>query len=281
MATIKYFYMKQILIVGAGHQFPKGPFAFLSSIQESERIHARALFFRPVDYSALAAAGASNNITPFLELEDNEKEVIAYHKALFARQCEQFNIPFSLHANDSEWNKDLLIRESRFADLILISGESFYSETDNRQPNQYLREALHHAECPVLVLPENFTTIQHLFMAYDGSRESIYAIKQFCNLFPSLTDLPTEFLYIHEDAATAIPDLDNLQQFSRLKFESMSFSKLDFNAAEYFSAWIGGKKNVLLVSGSFGRSALSYIGKRSFARDIIHDHQLPVFIAHP
>jgi UDP:flavonoid glycosyltransferase YjiC (YdhE family) len=118
-------------------------------------------------------------------------------------------------------------------------------------------------------------------MAYDGSRESTYAIKQFCNLFPSLCDLPTEILYIHEDAGNSIPDLENLQQFTRLKFESMSFSKLHFNAAEYFPAWINGKKNVLLVTGSFGRSALSYIGKRSFARDIIHDHQLPVFIAHP
>jgi hypothetical protein len=273
--------MKQILIVGAGHEFPKAPFAFLRSIRENERVHARALFFRPVDYSALAAAGAWNNIVPFLDLEDNEKEVIACHKAQFARQCEQSNIPFSIQANDSEWNRDLLIKESRFADLILISGENFHGETDKSQPNQYLREALHLAECPVLLIPENFTTIQHLFMAYDGSRESIYAIKQFCNLFPGLTDLPTEFLYIHEDAAAAIPDLDNLQQFSRLKFESMSFSKLDFNAVEYFSTWISGKKNVLLVSGSFGRSALSYIGKRSFARDIIHDHQVPVFIAHP
>ena len=273
--------MKQILIVGAGHQFPKAPFTFLRSLGENERVHTKGLFFRPVDYSALAAAGASNNIVPFLELEDNEKEVIAYHKALFARQCEKFNIPFSLHANDSEWDKGLLIKESRFADLILISGEHFYAETDNRQPNQYLREALHHAECPVLVVPENFTTIQHLFMAYDGSRESIYAIKQFCNLFPGLTDLPTEILFIDEGSGNSIPDLENLQQFARLKFESMSFSELHFNAAEYFSTWINEKKNVLLVSGSFGRSPLSYIGKRSFARDIIHDHKLPVFIAHP
>jgi predicted LPLAT superfamily acyltransferase len=81
--------MKQVLIVGAGHQFPKGPFAFLHAMTENERVHAKGLFFRPVDYSALAAAGASNNIVPFLELEDNEKEVIAHHKSLFARQCEQ------------------------------------------------------------------------------------------------------------------------------------------------------------------------------------------------
>jgi hypothetical protein len=273
--------MKQILIVGAGHHFPKGPFAFLQTLTENERVHARGLFFRPVDYTALAAAGASNNIVPFLELEDNEKEAIAYHKAQFGRQCEQYHIPYSLHENDGEWNKNLLIKESRFADLILISGEYFYAEIDNTQPNQYLREALHHAECPVLVIPENFTTIQHLFMAYDGSRESIYAIKQFCYLFPDLIDLPTQIVYVHEDADHAIPELESLRQYTRLKFDCISLSKLDFNASEYFSTWIGGKKNVLLVSGSFGRSRLSYIGKRSFVQETIHNHQLPVFIAHP
>jgi hypothetical protein len=247
---------------------------------DNERVHARGLFFRPVDYSALAAAGASNNIIPFLELEDNEKEVIAHHKAQFARHCEQHHIPYSLHSNNSEWNKDLLIRESRFADLILISGECFYAEADNNQPNQYLRQALHNAECPVLVIPEDFTAIQHLYMAYDGSRESIYAIKQFCYLFPSLIDLPTEIVYIHKDDDPSIPELESLQQYTRLKLDCMNFTKLHFNAADHFAAWIGGKKNVLLVTGSFGRTSLSYIGKRSFARDVIHDHQVPVFIAH-
>jgi len=272
--------MKQILIVGAGHHFPEGAFAFLRTVAENERVHAKGLFFRPVDYSALAAAGASNNIVPFLELEENEKEVIAQHKSMLARQCDKQHIPCSLHHNDGEWNKDLLIKESRFADLILISGEYFHSETNKSQPNPYLRETLHHAECPVLVIPENFTGIQHLFMAYDGSRESIFAIKQFCNLFPSLTDLPTEVLYINDEAGKTIPEFESLQQFTRLKFGSMSFSKLHFNAAEYFATWINEKKNVLLVSGSFARSTLSYMGKRSFAEDIIRDHQLPVFIAH-
>lgn len=272
--------MKQVLIVGAGHQFPQGPFTFLQTMIENERVHVKGLFFRPVDYSALAAAGASNNIKPFLELEDNEREVIARHKAQFTRNCEQHHIPYSLHEKDSEWDKDLLIKESRFADLILISGECFYAETDNHQPNQYLRQALHDAECPVLVIPEYFTSIQHVFMAYDGSRESIYAIKQFCYLFPYFVDLPTEFVYIHEDANHAIPELENLRQFTRLKFDYLNYAKLQFNAADHFAAWISGKKNVLLVAGSFGRSKLSYMGKRSFAQEVIHNHEFPVFVAH-
>jgi hypothetical protein len=268
--------MKQVLFVGAGNNFPKGPFAFLNDMQQQEQVHARALFFRPVDYAVLE--GASR--LPVMQLADNEKEMIVTHKALFAQGCEQHHIQYSVHGNDREWDKDLLIKESRFADLILISGELFYAESDGNQPNQYLREALHTAECPVLIVPEDYTTVQHLFMAYDGSRESIYAIKQFCYLFPNLIDLPTEMVYIKEEARHTIPDLDHLKQFTRLKFDCMSFAKLHFKAAEYFATWISEKQHVLLVSGSFGRSPFSYITKRSFAETIIHDHKLPVFIAH-
>ena len=272
--------MKQVLIVGAGHHFPKGPITFLHSMQGQERVHVKGLFFRPVEYSTLAASRMGANMIPVLDLEDNEKEVIAVHKALFSRQCEQYHISYSLHDNDREWSKDLLQKESRFADLILISGELFYAETDNRQPNQYLREALHSAECPVLLVPENFTTVQHLYMAYDGSRDSLYALKQFCYLFPDLTDLPTEILYINEETSDTIPDLDNLKQYTQAKFDCMSFSRLHFNATDYLATWISEKKDALLVSGSFGRSRLSYIGNPSFSEDVIHENQLPIFIAH-
>ena len=262
--------MKQVLIIGAGHHFPQGPFGFLGAMQENERVHARALFFLPVDYSVLAAAASGADLTPLLELEDNEKEWITTHKTLFARQCEQQFISHSVHDHDEEWSRDVLIKESRFADLILVGTEF-----------PYLREALHDAECPVLVVPENFSVPEHLFMAYDGSRESLYAIKQFSYLFPGMTDLPTEILYVHDDVTDNIPDLASLQEFSRLKFNSMSFSKLHFPAREYFATWISEKQHVLLVSGSYGRSAVSYLGKRSFVENVIRGHGVPVFIAHP
>jgi hypothetical protein len=272
--------MKQVLIVGAGHHSPKGPISFLHSMQGREPVHAKGLFFRPVDYVAIATATGAASTIPVLELEDNEKEVIAIHKTLFSRECEQYHIPYSLHDNDREWNKALLQKESRFADLILISGEFFYAEIDDKQPNQYLRDVLHSAECPVLLVPEDFTTIQHVFMAYDGSRDSLYALKQFCYLFPDLTDLPTEILYLNEATSDDIPDLASLKQFTRAKFDSMSFSRLHFNANDYLATWISEKKNALLVSGSFGRSPISYLGNRSFSEDVIREHQLPVFIAH-
>ena len=272
--------MKQVLFVGAGQQFPRGPFAFLKSMQQEERVHARALFFKPVDQASLMAVAMSSGLTPILQLDEKEEETIAIHKALFAKECGQNNIRYSIHESDQPWDRDLLVRESRFADLILISGELFFADAGTRQPNAYLREALHAAECPVLIVPETFSSVGQLYIAYDGGPESCYAMKQFCHLFPRLADLPTEIVYVKDESNQSIPEIDNLRQLSRLKFNSMSFSKLHFKAREHFATWIGEKQHVLLVTGSFGRSAVSYLAQRSFAEDVIRDHQLPVFIAH-
>jgi hypothetical protein len=273
--------MKQVLFVGAGQQFPKGPFAFLTSMQQEERVHARALFFKPVDQASLTAVATSSGLTPILQLDKREEETITIHKALFAKECGQNNIRYSIHESDQPWDRDLLVRESRFADLILVSGELFFADAGTRQPNAYLKETLLAAECPVLIVPESFSGVSHLFIAYDGGWESCYAIKQFCYLFPNLIDLPTEIVYIKDESSEIIPEIDNLKQFSRLKFNSMSFSKLHFKAAEAFATWIGEKQHALLVTGSFGRSPFSYLARRSFAEDVIRDHQLPIFIAHP
>jgi len=108
----------------------------------------------------------------------------------------------------------------------------------------------------------------------------MHALKQFCYLLPQFTDLPTEFIYVRDETSDNIPDLDNLKSFTRVHFSSMNFAKLNFNAARYFSTWIGEKQQVLMVSGSFGRSPFSYIGKSSFAQQVIHDHKMPLFIAH-
>lgn len=272
--------MKQVLFISAGQEFPQGPFAFLKMMQQDERTHATALFFKPIDYASLAAATVSTQIRPLLELEEKEKETIAVHKAHFARQCEQHHISYTIHANDAEWQQDLLIKESRFADLIIISGELFFADAADAQPNHYLHEALHHAECPVIVVPENFRAVQHLFLAYDGSRESLYALKQFCYLFPQLTSLPAEMIYLKDDESNTIPDLDHFKQYSRLKFECLGHSKLHFKPADYLAAWLSEKQQGLLVTGAFGRSSLSYLARPSFADTIIRDHQVPIFIAH-
>jgi hypothetical protein len=131
-----------------------------------------------------------------------------------------------------------------------------------------------------MVVPEGFTAFDQLFFAYDGSKESLYAIKQFSYLFPQHANLPAEVFYFKDEEAEGLPDLDLLKEYTGLRYDNIGFSKLHFSPTKFFPDWIGEKANVLLVSGSFGRSSLSYMAKRSFAERVIKEHRLPIFIAH-
>ncbi|HEV9038595.1 MAG TPA: universal stress protein [Puia sp.] len=273
--------MKQVLFVCAGKEFPKGAFNFLLSMQQDAPVEALGLFFSPIDLEAMVTVTQFPVQGPFYRLEEEEKQTVMANKAIFAKQCEQHHIRHRIHTNDQQWDKHLLVNESRFADLILLSGELFYADINLRQPNSYLQEALHSAECPVLVIPEDFRQCDQLFIAYDGSKESLYAIKQFSYLFPNYSELPSEIVYIRDEASDEIPDLDHLKYYTRLHFSAVGFSKLHFKAAHYFASWISEKKHVLLITGCYSRSPFSYVAKHSFGEQVIHDHRLPVFIAHP
>jgi hypothetical protein len=272
--------MKRILFVSTGEKFPKGAFNFLRQIVEKESICLTGLFFCPLDYEAVASASYVPIATPYLRIRDHERDIVNKNKQLFAAECQTLHIKQHMHENDERWDIALFAKESRFSDLVVLSGELFCEDGGQRQPNMYLQEALRVSECPVVAVPEEYKPVQHLVIAYDGSKDSLFSIRQFCYLLPHFTDLPTEVVFVRDESSESIPDLENLKLFTRLHFSSMGFSKLHFSAAHYFATWIGEKSSVMLISGSFGRPSFSYVTKRSFAEQVIADHGMPVFIAH-
>jgi hypothetical protein len=272
--------MKRILFVCTGEKFPHGAYNFLRQLTEEEPACITGLFFCPLDYALIASTSHVPIATPYLKVREHEREIVNRNKELFANTCTSLHIKYHTHPNDERWDKTLFAKETRFSDLVVLSGELFCEDIGEMQPNMLLQEALHASECPVMVVPEEYKPVQHLIIAYDGGKDSLYAIKQFCYLFPQYTDLPTEVVFVRNELSENIPDLENLKQFTRLHFSSMGFSKLHFRAANYFATWIGEKSSVMLITGSFGRSAFSYVAKKSFAEQIIADHGIPVFIAH-
>ncbi len=272
--------MKQLLFISAGKAFPEGAFAFLHSLRQKEAFHVKGLFFSPLDYNGMLSASYVPGSASYVQTKDKERQAVSENKSTFARKCGESQINFQLHPNDEPWDKQLYIKESRFADVIIVSGETFYSEIDAQEPNLFLHEALRESEAPVIVVPEKFTGFEQVYFAYDGSRESLHALKLFTYLFPHLTRLPAEVLYAKEEESEELPDLDLLKDYAGLHYASVGFSKLHFKASDFFPSWIGDKENILLVTGSFGRSSLSYLAKRSFAEKVIRDHKHPIFIAH-
>jgi hypothetical protein len=143
-----------------------------------------------------------------------------------------------------------------------------------------MKEVLHGSECPVMVIPEAFARPDRIVVAYDGRKESMIALKQFCYLFPQLTELPSEFVYIKNEKGEDVPDQGLLQEYVAAHFNSTGIVKLHFDSHKYFTVWAETKKNILLVTGSYGRSHVSDLFHSSFAEQVIHQHKMPVFIVH-
>jgi hypothetical protein len=217
---------------------------------------------------------------PYLKIKEEEDLLVQKSQIKFMSAFENAAIKYEIHPHIGEWDRDLFVQESRFADLVVISEELFGANGLETQPNYYMMEALRASECPVVVVPENFTKIEHLAFAYDGGKECMHAIKQFIYLFPEYTDLPTEFVHIKEEAAGEIPDRTLLGEYTFCHFEAQYTSKLHFDPKKYLTSWLGNKKNVFLVSGSFSRSAVSNTFKKSFVEHVITEHTCPLFIAH-
>jgi hypothetical protein len=272
--------MKKILFLCDGDNFPKGAFRLIEKIREVESILVKGLFFSPPDFEQMVPLGFIPVAETYVQIKKEEKLLIRKSQEQFLNECEKHGMKYQIHSYEGVWNRDLFVKESRFADLVIISEELFCLDALNVQPNYFMEETLRASECPVLVVPENFREIERLAVAYDGGKEGMFALKQFVYLFPDYVDLPADFVHIKNAEDDEIPDRGLLQEYTSAHFEALYASRLHFDPKKYFSSWLENKKNVLLVTGSYSRSAFSNLFKQSFAENVISNHTCPIFIAH-
>ncbi|MBS1917040.1 MAG: universal stress protein [Bacteroidetes bacterium] len=272
--------MKKILFICDGDHFSKGAMDFIASLNGKERVLARGMFVTPADFQQLLPISYIPIAAPYIELKEKEQKLVKESKDKFIDFCIKNHINFDVIEESDEWNAEMIATETRFADLAVISEELLFSSLLEEQPNVFMKELLRHTECPVMIVSEQFKFPERLIIAYDGKRESMYALKQFCYALPELTELPTEIVFIKSEENENIPEEKLLKEYARAHFNSLNIEKLHFDAAKYFTTWAEQKKNSLIISGSFGRSALSELFRKSFAKEIIHEHKMPAFIAH-
>jgi hypothetical protein len=273
--------MKKVLITFDGMHFSNGAFDFARYMNECEPILLTGLFLPEVDYIGLwnyATASAGPFITPVMERES--VEVVQANIERFEMLCTKHNIDYRVHNDFVDFALPELKKETRFADLAIVGSEMFYKNLGTKDPNEYLREALHLAECPIMLVPEKFDLPQSNILAYDGSKSSVFAIRQFAYLFPELTRNSTLLVTANEEGTKMLPEEQYIEELAGRHFPDLTLFKLELDPRKYFATWISEKKNAILVSGAFTRSSFSQLFRKSFVSDVIKDHKLPVFIAH-
>lgn len=271
--------MKKILLVSNGDNFPKGGMRFIKNLHEKEPVSVTGFFYSSVNYDMLVTASLSASATGFLnEVRERSLEVDK-HIEFFESECVQNQIDFAVH-KESDIITDDLIKETRFADMIILSEELYCKDFSEKQPNDYMKTILHRSECPILLIPEEFLQLKKIILTYDGSRENMFAIKYFATLFAAFNSLESEIVYFKKDGSEMIPDMEYLEAYATKHFPDLTISKLHFDAKKYFETWLQYEKDVIIVSGSFARSDLSEAIRHSFIEHVIAGHTAPVFIAH-
>lgn len=275
--------MKKVLIAFDGFNFSEGALVFALRLNRIQPIMLTGIFMPQVDYANLwsyaAAAGAGMGPAFIPLIEEDNTDIVQKNIERFKTVCEMNNIKYRVHEDFYDFAIPELKKETRFADVMIVSGELFYKSLAEGMQLEHLGDALHQSECPVIIVPERFEFPDNNILAYDGSEESVYAMKQFAYLFPELAKNKTLLVYA-EEKDDKLPSEENIVELISQHFSDLKVYKLEINPKKYFGTWIGDQKGSILVSGSFSRSTFSQMFKKSFVIDMIRDHIIPVFIAH-
>jgi hypothetical protein len=267
--------MKRILLAFDGINFSEGAVEMAFHLNQLSPMHLTGAFIPQVDYESLWNFSSGN--IPLVG--DEHEDVLNENILKFEKSCQERNIKFSIKKNYLGFALPELKKETRFYDLMLLGGESFFRNSKN-DLNDYIKEALHQSECPTLVVPEDFHHPRSIILTYDGSASSVYAIKYFAYLFPQLCTLSTILVYSEEEGE-GIPDHKEIEGLLKIHYPNSRMLKLDADPDKEFKDWVKEKRRSILVTGAFGRSLFSSLFRKSFVSDILQEHQIPVFVAHP
>jgi len=272
--------MKKLLAVFDGAHFSDGVFGFARRLNELRPVLLTGVFLPSVDYTDIMVYYLGGMIDPlYRHALDTDREAIAQNINRFRALCAKHGIEYRVHDQIEGSIPEGIKKETRYADVLLLGSELFYSNLGETMQDDYLKETMHHAECPVILLPERAGFPERIILAYDGSRSSVFAMKQFAYLFPELAERST--LVVHASGKEKdIPDRPYIQELAARHFRDLTFLGLEADPKKYFDTWIMDKEHTMLVAGSYGRSALSELLKQSFAEGVVQERQLPVFIAH-
>lgn len=281
--------MRRILILTNALEVKPGLLDFACFIARQERSKLTGVF---VERHQLDTNTSVKSVGGQMYVEEitrtNEEKIkhdaeIAAHVSLFQDGCLQREVTGTVHYYSENVLKSV-IHETRYADLIIVDPATSLLNDDS-VPSEFVVSILKNAECPVIIAPEDAEQINDIVFAFDGSKSSVFAIKQFCNFLPQFRKRHITVLHIGRDGAAADHATERalLNEWLAIHFSEIDFVELSGDPGEELFKYFMTKEDrnsKLLVSGAYGRSMLSQILKPSTTSLILKVLDMPVFITH-
>jgi len=278
--------MKKYLAVFDGYKFSKSTMNYAIQLAQLSEAHLVGVFLDEFIYHTYSyrkvfdESETPDKLIKKLDKADQEKRDEAV--SVFQKACGKAKINFSVHRDESIAIQELK-HESLFADLIIINKKETFNRFKEKLPTRFIKNLLSDMQCPVLVVPGSFISIDKIILLYDGRPSSLYALKMFSYLLSSLKTLPVEIFTV-KDAfldSLRLPDNKLMREYIKRHFPHAKITVVKGNPEEEVVGHLRNhKENELVVLGEYRRSELSRLFKTSMADLLMKELDTPLFIAH-
>ncbi len=210
--------------------------------------------------------------------EDQAKtEVIAN----FEKEARKAGLNYQIH-NDFKITAYELVRQTTYADLLVLSYQIFYNHLTQKPDTSILYQVLKGSRCPVLIIPDGMHSVKNIIFTYDGKESSVFAIRAFSSLFSrSAGNKEVTILTVTPNAEEEIKNERCLLNLIKQHFKNVGLQLLSgTRISEEILNFANGVEDPLVIMGAYGRSTISNLIIPSVARRIIQHCNTPLFIAH-
>jgi len=230
-------------------------------------------------YELIVKEGASGDRLKKHQAKDKITRAAAAKK--FETACQKSGLEYSVRHNRNVAIQELK-HESIYADLLIINSKETLTRDIEKLPTGFIRDLLGDAQCPVLIVPQQYKPIQKIILLYDGEPSSVYALKIFSYLLPQLKHMDTEVVSVNPvDSTLHLPDNKLMQEFMTKHYPNATYTLMKGNAEDEIVKYLKKfNQNSLVVLGAYRRSTVSRWFRESMADILMKEVKLPLFIAH-
>ena len=120
--------MKKIIIPFDGGHFSEGAFKLASILNETNPVLLTGVFLPEVDFAKIFFFPTAFAAPVYIPgAEEFEEKTIERNIKVFKELCQKNNIKYNIHKDLYDTSIAMLTKESRFADLMIIGSEVFYT----------------------------------------------------------------------------------------------------------------------------------------------------------
>lgn len=209
----------------------------------------------------------------------HKMEIIDKNIALFQNACESRGVGCMVHRDKGAPLQEIL-KESRYSDVMVIDPDISFTEKFEDIPSSFVKHVLRDTECPVIISPENFESVNELIFTYNEEEPSVKAIKQFTYLFPEYRDKQVTVVEVTEEGKLQNGGLPRFKEWLNSHYTHVEFRALRGEAEAQLFDYLFARKNAFIVMGAYGRDMISQYLRHSSAEFLIRTMPHPVFIYH-